>query len=64
MREEPADIADELANKLGIYGGQCDEDTSCPTDVYSACRSCFVCEMSRRIIQAVEVHQALNDIKK
>lgn len=46
--ETPQDIAEELADALGIYGAVEEHEESC------SCRVCFVIEMTERIRQSVE----------
>lgn len=45
--ETPEDIAEELADTLGIYGAAKEHNENCK------CRVCFVVDMTDRIRQAV-----------
>lgn len=51
--ETPSELADFLADSIGIYGGHEDGEKK-------QCRVCFVFEMSARIRAAVENEQKLN----
>lgn len=51
--ETPGDLADHLADRIGIYGGHEDGEVK-------QCRVCFVSEMSERIRVSVENEQKFN----
>ena len=61
--ETVEDLAETLADWLGIYGGcKSDGDTGCEFDKDKpfCCRQGFVSEMKERIVKAVENDNKLN----
>jgi len=46
--ETPADIAEDMANQIGVYGAAEEHGDDC------SCRVCFVIELTARIRQSVE----------
>lgn len=58
--ETPGELADELANLMGVYGShtpRCGDHASLKT---CECRICFVTELTARIRQSVANENLLN----
>ena len=53
--ETPDELADEIANWLGVYGAH---DENCTEE--KECRCCFVLGLTERIRQAVRNEELLN----
>lgn len=60
MKEEINDVVEELADRFGIYGCECDDMNDCPDDLYQRCRMCFVPDMTDRIVDAVRLYDKIN----
>lgn len=66
--ETPGELAELLADWLGIYGSlpqydngpQHDLDCQCEHEEHCRCRMCFVLPMTARIRQSVKNEKALN----
>jgi len=52
--ETPDELAEEIANKLYIYGSH-DDAGECPKD----CRICFTVDLTRRIRESVKNEELL-----
>ncbi len=64
--ETVADLADKIADWLGIFGGcknvnDCDDDCTYNKDRPFCCRQGFVGAMEERMVQAVENDKKLKD---
>ncbi len=57
--ETPDELAEWVADWLGVYGSVLDDDHDARSHKASKCRVCFVAELAQRIRDSVENEQAL-----
>ena len=57
--ETPDELAEQVANWLGVYGSGLDDEHDEPLHEPWQCRVCFTSDLTRRIRQSVANEQAL-----
>ena len=57
--ETPEELAEQIANWVGVYGSGLDDEHDEPLHKAHQCRVCFVSALTHRIRQSVANEQAL-----